>query len=90
MQTLRSSDELLSNKDFQVEDCLEIQLDDIGIDLVKLILDVLEHFDMFRLCMIVCNRYGLYENIGRYLSTICYRYSNLKFVQVRFAEKVNN
>jgi len=69
---------------------IEIQLDNIDIDLVKLILDVLEHFDMFWLCLIVCNRYGLYENIGRYLSTVCYRYSNLKYIQNWFTDKINN
>mgnify|MGYP006890134830 CR=1 FL=1 len=89
LSCLRSSKELLQNKDIDMPVGEDVSLDCVDKKLVSLILDVLEHFDMFRLCMIVCNWYALLENISRYLTSVCYRYSNIKLINCKFYEKIN-
>ena len=71
LQKLRSKGQLNQEKtdSFKV-DAFELQLDDIDTDLVKILLDVLESYDMFRLCMIVCNRYNITDHISRYLTSV--------------------
>ena len=81
LNKMRSKDGLLQMDQNKLQiDFLEVELDNIDTELVKLILDVLEHFDMFRLCLIVCNRYGMQEHVSRYLTSICYKYSNIKYL----------
>ena len=81
LNKMRSKDGLLQMDQNELQiDFLEVELDNIDTELVKLILDVLEHFDMFRLCLIVCNRYGMQEHVSRYLTSICYKYSNIKYL----------
>ena len=36
-----------------------IELDQVGPDLLDKILDTLERFEMYRLSLILCNRYGM-------------------------------
>ena len=71
LQKLRSKGQLNQEKtdSFKVDE-FELQLDDIDTDLVKILLDVLENYDMFRLCMIVCNRYNITDHISRYLTSV--------------------
>ena len=87
---LRSKDGLLQldNVESSIDD-FELELDNIDDDLVKIILDVLEHFDMFRLCLIVCNRYNMKEHISRYLTSICFKYSNLKLLDISKILRIN-
>ena len=67
-----------SEKDDHVkEDDFMIDLDDVDSDFVNLILDVLEYFELFRLCLMICNRYHMSERLGRYIISICSKYSNL-------------
>jgi hypothetical protein len=88
---LRSKDGLLTMDDTDAKiDFLELELDNIDEELVKLILDVLEHFDMFRLCLIVCNRYNMKEHVSRYLTSICFKYSNLKLLDTTKVLKMND
>ena len=47
-------------------------------ELILHILDVLEHYELYRLCLILCNRYEMSQRIGRYISAISTNYSNLK------------
>lgn len=71
LEKLRSKDGLMLLKTEDLAaDSLELELDNIDAELVKLILDVLENFDMFRLCLIVCSRYNMKEYISRYLTSI--------------------
>lgn len=44
---------------------------------MNLILDVLEYYELFRLCLMVCNRYHMNERLGRYIISVCSKYSNL-------------
>ena len=71
-------------------DYFELQLDDIDDEMVSIILDMLEHFDMFRLCLVLCNRYNLKHHISRYLTSTCYKYSNLKFLDMHKILKIND
>lgn len=54
-----------------------IDLDSIDINFVYLILDILENFKLFKLCIFVCNRYKLNQRIGRYLVSVAHKYSDL-------------
>eukprot|EP00347_Sterkiella_histriomuscorum_P003774 403362997 len=64
-----------------------IDLDDISEELLYLILDTLEHYELFRLCLIICNRYQLKSKIARYLISIGNKYSNLKNFRHNFQTK---
>ena len=89
LQKLRSKDHLSQNENISA-DTFELELDNIDIELVKVLLDVLESFDMFRLCMIVCNRYNLHDHLSRYLTSACYKYSNLKLLPILSVLEINN
>ncbi len=54
-----------------------LDLDDIDNNFVNLILDVLEYYELFRLCLMLCNRYHMSERLGRYLVSVCSKYSNM-------------
>ena len=57
-----------------------IDLDEIDHEFVALILDVLEQLNLFKLCIIICNRYKLNERLGRYIVSIAHKYSNIKII----------
>ena len=40
-------------------DFMMIELDDLAPDLMGLILDTLEHYELYRLCLVLCGRYQL-------------------------------
>ena len=70
MQRLRSKSTLLSDKakfDGDYEPIIDffIDMDQIDTNFVHLILDTLEAFKIFKLCIFVCNRYKLANRIGR-------------------------
>lgn len=83
LQQIRSKKILFSNNsaikdDLQrQEDLFIFDLDDVDSNFVNLILDVLEYYELFRLCLMLCNRYHLSERLGRYLVSVCSKYSNL-------------
>jgi hypothetical protein len=52
------------------------------------ILDVLEYYELYRLCLIICNRYSLSDRTGRYISAICTKYSNLNTFRLHKASKL--
>lgn len=58
-----------------------IDIDNISNEVLDLILNTLEHYELFRLCLIICNRYALKERIGSYIASICHKYSNLKLIR---------
>ena len=83
LQQIRSKKILFSNtsslKDdlTKQEDLFILDLDDVDSNFVNLILDVLEYYELFRLCLMLCNRYHMSERLGRYLVSVCSKYSNL-------------
>lgn len=54
-----------------------LDLDLIDIQFVYLILDCLEEFKCYKLCIFVCNRYKLADKLGRYLVSLAASYSPL-------------
>lgn len=72
------------------EDNLEymlIELDNLSSDFLGLVLDTLEYYELFRLCLIVGNRYKMTEKNGRYVAAICRKYSNLSQFRITAFEK---
>lgn len=79
LKTLRSSSSLVSSQVFSYDWELVslIDLDEISPEILGLLLDILEEFGMYKLSLIVCNRYNLVERIGRFIVSLAFRYSNL-------------
>ena len=81
MLNIISKDSLLSTKKIEENEFdpmidYIVDLDLITVDFVYLILDLLEHYKLYKLCIFVCNRYKLSTRIGRYLVNIAHKYSN--------------
>ena len=91
LQTLRSSPSLVSSQVFKQDWELAslIDLDDISPQMLGLLLDVLEEFGMYRLSLIVCNRYNLVERAGRFIVSLAFKYSNLSLLTY-ISFKLNN
>ncbi len=66
----------MKNDDDQI-DLFDIDLEQIDNDFLNTLLDCLESFELYKLCLIVCNRYQMTERVGRYLVSIANKYSNL-------------
>lgn len=81
LSKIRSTKLLFSSKSRdnleKQEDLFILDLDDIDNNFVNLILDVLEYYELFRLCLMLCNRYHMSERLGRYLVSVCSKYSNM-------------
>lgn len=54
-----------------------IELDSIKPEVLAMILDTLERFELYRLSLILCNRYDMRERNGRFVAAISQKYSNL-------------
>ena len=67
-----------------------IELEDLDPQFLCLILDTLEHYELYRLCLVLCNRYNLKDRHGRYIAAICHKYSNLSKFRVTAFEKFKN
>lgn len=52
-------------------DYMLIELDDLQPDFLNLVLDILEHYEMYRLCILICQRYKFTNKIGKYVLAIC-------------------
>ena len=79
MQKIRSKKVLFSGavSEERQEDLFILDLDDVDANFVNLIVDVLEYYELFRLCLMLCNRYHMSDRLGRYLVSVCSKYSNL-------------
>ena len=64
-----------------------IDLDNLSSDFLNLVLDTLEYYELFRLCLIVGNRYKLTDKNGRYVAAICQKYSNLNQFRITSHQK---
>ena len=65
----------VNNQDGKEEEIF-LDLDDVDEDFLNILLDSLEQFELYKLCLIVCNRYKLKERVGRYLVSIGHKYSS--------------
>ena len=54
-----------------------IDFDQIDLKFIYLILDVLEYYQVYKLCIFVCNRYKLAHRVGRYLVNIAHKFSHI-------------
>jgi hypothetical protein len=53
----------------------KIDLDEINLEFIELILNTLEYFQIFKLCIFVCNRYKIVDRISRYLVSVALKFS---------------
>jgi hypothetical protein len=54
-----------------------LDLDMIDLGFLYLILEILEKYKAYKLCIFVCNRYKIIDKIGIYLVTLAGRFSLL-------------
>jgi hypothetical protein len=64
-----------------------IDLDDINSEVIKVVTETLEYYEMYRLCIMVNARYKRVKEIGRFVSAISHKYSNLNHFRVLCTEK---
>lgn len=64
-----------------------IDLDDFPPEIVELVVDMLEHYQMYRLCIMILSRYKLQDRISRIVSAISSKYSNLNQFRILCTEK---
>eukprot|EP00358_Blepharisma_japonicum_P006165 CAMPEP_0202940410 /NCGR_PEP_ID=MMETSP1395-20130829/559_1 /ASSEMBLY_ACC=CAM_ASM_000871 /TAXON_ID=5961 /ORGANISM="Blepharisma japonicum, Strain Stock R1072" /LENGTH=991 /DNA_ID=CAMNT_0049634873 /DNA_START=326 /DNA_END=3298 /DNA_ORIENTATION=- len=83
LKSLRSAESLISSQqlteDWQLASLVD--LDDMSAETLGMILDTLEDFGMFKMCLIVCNRYNLATRLGRYVTSLAFKYSNLTILK---------
>ena len=58
-----------------------IELDEIDSETLKIILNTLETYELYRLCLIICNKYKLNEN-AKYVAAISQKYSNMRQIKI--------
>ena len=51
------------------------EFEDIDPQFINIILDTLESFKLYKLCLFVCNRYHMPHKAGRYLVSMALKYS---------------
>jgi hypothetical protein len=68
-------------------DFMLIELDNLSREVVELVLDTLERYEMYRLCIMLATRFNLTQRIGRFVSQICAKYSNLNTFRLTTHEK---
>lgn len=51
------------------------EFEDVDPKFINIILDTLESFKLYKLCLFVCNRYHLPHKAGRYLVSMALKYS---------------
>lgn len=78
LKSSRSAESLVSSQhlteDWQLASLID--LDDMSQEMLGMVLDTLEDFGMFKMCLIVCNRYHLAARLGRYVTSLAFKYSN--------------
>lgn len=91
LKTLKSAESLISSQmikeDWELVSLID--LDDISQEFLGVILDTLEDFGMFKMCLVVCNRYRLADRLGRYVNSLAFKYSNISSVKIDDIEKPN-
>ena len=79
-QNVIQIDTRVEKSNYEMEDIEQFDLDELSEEFINIILDGLESFELYKLCIIVCNRYKLRDRIGRYLVSIAYKYSILVLI----------
>lgn len=51
------------------------EFEDVDPEFINIILDTLESFKLYKLCLFVCNRYHMPHKAGRYLVSMALKYS---------------
>lgn len=64
-----------------------IELDEITPEALQLVVDTLEHYEMYRLCIMMYSRFKVADKIGKFVSAICDKYSNLNQFRLICSEK---
>ena len=54
-----------------------IDLDEMSGNVIELVLATLQHYEMYRMCLVLCSRFNLTSKIGQFVSAISDKYSNL-------------
>ena len=72
---LRGNESLITKKKEGVENVLINDFEEIDPEFVFKILDTLESFKIYKLCIFVCNRYHMPSKLGRYIGSMMLRYS---------------
>lgn len=72
---LKGHQALITKKKEGVENVQISDFEEIDPEFVFKILDTLESFKIYKLCVFVCNRYHLPSKLGRYISSMMLRYS---------------
>ena len=54
-----------------------INLDDVDAEFIQVIIGILEYYELFKLSILLCNRYKLTDKIGLYMIQISSKYSNI-------------
>ena len=83
LKSLKSKSTLLSRQEDKLKKDYDeivdfiVDLDQIDLETVHFILDILESYKIYKLCIFVCNRYQLAQRIGRYIVSIAHKYSTI-------------
>jgi len=63
--------------DYQFKEEEEIKLEKVPVEFIEIVLSILEHYDLIRLGLMICNKFKLNHHIGKYVVQSCIKYSNL-------------
>ena len=63
----------------------DFKLKDVPLDFVKTVLGILEHFDLMKMCLLLCNSFKMNDLVGRYVVSSCLKYSNL--AELRYTQR---
>lgn len=70
------------NLNFKEEE--EIKLDKVPTEFLEVVLSILEHYELIRLGLIICNKFKMNHHIGKYIVQSCIKYSNLHLYRYNF------
>ena len=65
-------------------------MDNVDQAFVDLILDTLEFYEFYHMALMMCKRYGLAAQQGRYLVLMAAKYSNLHVFRANFQTKIGS
>jgi hypothetical protein len=76
LKQLKGHQSLITNSEIQPKEFQLNDFEDVDPEFICRVLDTLESFKIYKLCMFVCNRYHLPSKLGRYLASIALKYSS--------------
>lgn len=53
---------------------------------MQVVLSILEHYELIKLCLILCNRFKLTSKLGQYVVASCLKYQSLQ--SIRFTTNI--